>query len=123
MLQERSIVHIADNSGAVKVMLFSVTGKNGRRSVGVGSIVKGSVKKASAGGKVKKTQKVDVLIVRTKNSTKRRDGSVISFSDNAGIIINKANKEPVATRVFGPIARELREMGYNKVVSLAEEVL
>ncbi len=123
MLQERSIVHIADNSGAVKVMLFSVTGKNGRRSVGVGSIIKGSVKKASVGGKVKKTQKVDVLIIRTKNSTKRRDGSVISFSDNAGIIINKTNKEPVATRVFGPIARELREMGYNKVVSLAEEVL
>jgi len=123
MLQERSIVNIADNSGAVKVMLFSVTGKNGRRSVGVGSIVKGSVKKASVGGKVKKTQKVDVLIVRTKNSTKRKDGSVISFSDNAGIIVNKANKEPVATRVFGPIARELREMGYNKVVSLAEEVL
>jgi large subunit ribosomal protein L14 len=123
MLQERSIVHIADNSGAVKVMLFSVTGKNGRRSVGVGSIIKGSVKKASVGGKVKKTQKVDVLIVRTKNSTKRKDGSVISFSDNAGIIVNKANKEPVATRVFGPIARELREMGYNKVVSLAEEVL
>jgi large subunit ribosomal protein L14 len=123
MLQERSIVHIADNSGAVKVMLFSVTGKNGRRSVGVGQIVKGSVKKASVGGKVKKTQKVDVLIVRTKNSTKRKDGSVISFSDNAGIIINKTNKEPVATRVFGPIARELRELGYNKVVSLAEEVL
>ncbi len=123
MLQERSIVNIADNSGAVKVMLFSVTGKNGRRSVGIGSIVKGSVKKASVGGKVKKTQKVDVLIVRTKNSTKRKDGSVISFSDNAGIIVNKANKEPVATRVFGPIARELREMGYNKVVSLAEEVL
>jgi large subunit ribosomal protein L14 len=123
MLQERSIVNIADNSGATKVMLFSVTGKNGRRSVGVGSIVKGSVKKASVGGKVKKTQKVDVLIVRTKNSTKRKDGSVISFSDNAGIIVNKANKEPVATRVFGPIARELREMGYNKVVSLAEEVL
>lgn len=123
MLQERSIVNIADNSGAIKVMLFSVTGKNGRRSVGVGSIVKGSVKKASVGGKVKKTQKVDVLIVRTKNSTKRKDGSVISFSDNAGIIVNKANKEPVATRVFGPIARELREMGYNKVVSLAEEVL
>ena len=104
-------------------MLFSVTGKNGRRSVGVGQIVKGSVKKASVGGKVKKTQKVDVLIVRTKNSTKRKDGSVISFSDNAGIIINKTNKEPVATRVFGPIARELRELGYNKVVSLAEEVL
>ena len=79
MLQERSIVHIADNSGAVKVMLFSVTGKNGRRSVGVGQIVKGSVKKASVGGKVKKTQKVDVLIVRTKNSTKRKAGSVISF--------------------------------------------
>lgn len=122
MLLERSVVHIADNSGAVKVMIFSVSGKNGQQSVGVGSIVKGSVKKANVGGKVKKTQKVDILIVRTKMRIHRKDGSSISFTDNAGVVVNKSG-EPVATRVFGPIAREIREKGYNKLVSLAEEVL
>ncbi len=122
MLLERSVVHVADNSGAVKVMIFSVSGKNGQQSVGVGAIIKGSVKKANAGGKIKKTQKVDILIVRTKMRIHRKDGSSISFTDNAGVIVNK-NGEPVATRVFGPIAREIREKGFNKLVSLAEEVL
>lgn len=123
MLQERSIINITDNSGAVRAMVFAVNGKNNRRSAGVGDIVKGSVKKSSPGGKVKKTQKVDILIVRTKMRIHRKDGSSILFQDNAGVIINKANKEPIATRVFGPIARELRELGFNKLVSLAEEVL
>lgn len=122
MLLERSIVNVTDNSGAVKVMLFSVSGKNGQQSIGVGDIAKGSVKKASVGGKVKKTQKVDILIVRTKMRTHRKDGSAIAFQDNAGVIVNKSG-EPIATRVFGPIAREIREKGYNKLVSLAEEVL
>jgi large subunit ribosomal protein L14 len=122
MLLERSIVKIADNSGAQLVMLFSVSGKNKRQSVGVGDIVKGSVKKASVGGKVKKTQKVSILIVRTKMRIRRVDGSHIAFQDNAGVVVNK-DGEPVATRVFGPIAREIRDKGYNKLVSLAEEVL
>jgi large subunit ribosomal protein L14 len=122
MLLERSIVTIADNSGAKKVMLFSVSGKNGRYSVGVGDIVKGSVKSASVGGKVKKTQKVNVLIVRTKMRVRRKDNSYFASEDNAGIIVSKQG-EPVGTRVFGPIAREIREKGYKSVVSLAEEVL
>jgi large subunit ribosomal protein L14 len=123
MLQERTILNIADNSGAMKVMLFAVNGKNNRRSAGIGDVVVGSVKKATAGSKVKKGSVVSVLIVRTRNKVQRRDGSSIKFSDNAAVVVNKANKEPVATRVFGPVARELREMGHSKVISLAEEVL
>jgi large subunit ribosomal protein L14 len=123
MLQERSVLNIADNSGALKVMLFAVNGKNNQYSVGVGSIVMGSVKKSSPNAKVKKGQKVHVLIVRTKAKINRKDGSSIRFSDNAAIVINKANGEPVGTRVFGPVARELREKDFKKVVSLSEEVL
>ncbi len=123
MLRERSIVEIADNSGAVNVMLFAVNGKNGRRSVSVGDVVMGSVKKATVGGKVKKGQKVAVLITATKRKIQRRDGSSIRFSRNLAVVVNKASKEMVATRVFGPVARELRDAGFNKVISLAEEVL
>jgi large subunit ribosomal protein L14 len=123
MLRERSVVQVADNSGAVKIMLFAVNGKNNNRSAGVGAIVTGSVKQATPRGKLKKGQKVQVLIVRTRNRINRKDGSSISFSDNAGVVINKQTKEPIATRVFGPVAREIRELGYNKVVSLSEEVL
>jgi large subunit ribosomal protein L14 len=123
MLRERSVVEVADNSGAVKVMLFAVNGKNHNRSARVGSIVMGSVKQATPRGKVKKGQKVQVLIVRTRNRINRRDGSSISFSDNAGVVVNKQTREPIATRVFGPVAREIRDLGFNKVVSLSEEVL
>ena len=123
MLQERSICSVADNSGAGRVMLFAVNGKNNTRSAKIGTVVVGSVKKASPVGKVKKGQIVYGVIVRTRAKTQRKDGSSIKFSDNAIVIINKANKEPIATRVFGPVARELRELGYNKIISLAEEVL
>ena len=123
MLRERSIVEIADNSGAVNVMIFAVNGKNGRRSVSVGDIVMGSVKKATVGGKVKKGQKVAVLITATKRKIQRRDGSSIRFSRNLAVVVNKTSKEMVATRVFGPVARELRDAGFNKVISLAEEVM
>ncbi len=125
MLRERSIVEIGDNSGAVYVMLFSVSGKNKRRSVTVGDIVMGSVKKASVGGKIKKGQKVPVLITATKRKIQRKDGSSIRFSRNLGVVVKKGGKEieMVGTRVFGPIAREVRDCGFNKVVSLAEEVL
>ena len=123
MLQDRSIINVADNSGANKVMLFAVNGKNGRRSAGVGSVVVGSVKKATPGGKVSKGQVVHILIVRTRSKIQRKDGSSIRFSDNAGVVVAKATKEPVGTRVFGPVARELREAGFNKVVSMAQEVL
>lgn len=124
MLLERSVVDIADNSGAAKVMLFAVNGKNNRQSIGVGQVAMGSVKKANPNGKVKKGDKVLVLIVRTKAKINRKDGSTIAFSDNAAVIVNKNNKEPIGTRVFGPVARELRDNeAYKKVISLAEEVL
>jgi large subunit ribosomal protein L14 len=123
MLRERSVVEIADNSGAVLVMLFAVNGKNGRRSVSVGDVAMGSVKKASVGGKIKKGQKVAILITATKNKIQRKDGSSIRFSRNLAVVVNKANKEMIGTRVFGPVSRELRDLGFNKIVSLAEEVL
>ncbi len=123
MLRERSIVNIADNSGAIKVMLFAVSGKNNNQSARVGSIVVGSVKQSLPKGKIQKGQIVHVLIIRTRNRINRKDGSSISFSDNAGIIVNKQTKEPIATRVFGPVAREIKEMGHSKVASLADEVL
>jgi large subunit ribosomal protein L14 len=123
MLREKSIVDIADNSGAVRVSLFSVTGKNRNRSATIGSIVAGSVKKATIGGKVKKGQIVYVLITGTRRKVQRRDGTSIKFSQNLGVLLNKGNKEMIGTRVFGPVAREIRELGYNKIVSLADEVL
>lgn len=123
MLQERSLCTVADNSGANTVMLFAVNGKNNQKQAKIGSVVVGSVKKASPNGKVRKGQVVYGLVVRTRAKTNRNDGSSIKFSDNALVIINKETKEPIATRVFGPVARELRELGHNKVVSLAQEVL
>ncbi len=128
MLIERSVVNVCDNSGAVRVALFAVNGKNNRGSVGVGCVARGSVKKSIVGSKVKKGSVVSILIVRTKNKIVRKDGSSIKFSDNAGVIVAKPTKKdpisvPLATRVFGPVARELRDLGYSKVVSLAEEVL
>ena len=123
MLQAQSICNVADNSGANKVMLFAVNGKNNQKNAKIGTIVVGSVKKATPSGKVKKGQVVYGLVVRTRAKVNRKDGSSIKFSDNAVVIVNKETKEPIATRVFGPVARELRELGYNKVVSLAQEVL
>jgi large subunit ribosomal protein L14 len=124
MLRERSIVEIADNSGATLVMLFSVSGKNKRQSVSVGDVVMGSVKKSSVGGKIKKGQKVAILITATRRKIQRKDGSSIRFSRNLGVVVKKGKDiEMVATRVFGPVARELRDAGFSKVVSLAEEVL
>lgn len=123
MLLERSRINIADNTGAQRVMLFAVNGKNNRASVSVGDVVMGSVKQSSANGKIKKGAKVKVLIVRTKAKITRADGTSISFSDNAGVVLNK-DMQPVGTRVFGPIAREVRSCGlFPKVVSMAEETL
>ncbi|NJL96312.1 50S ribosomal protein L14 [Candidatus Gracilibacteria bacterium] len=123
MLQDRSMCKVADNSGANLVMLFAVNGKNNKKSAKIGTVVVGSVKKASPSGKVKKGQVVYGVIVRVRAKVNRKDGTSIKFSDNAIVIINKANNEPIATRVFGPVARELRDKGFNKIVSLAEEVL
>ena len=121
-----SRIDIVDNSGAQKVMLFAVNGKNNRASAGLGDLVMGSVKKASVGGKVKKGDKVLVLIVGLKRKVQRKDGNTICFSKNVGLVVKRGKKgavDMIGTRVFGPIAREIRDAGHTKIVSLAEEVL
>lgn len=123
MLRERSIVEIADNSGALRVMLFAVNGKNNRQTVSVGSVVKGSVKKSSVGGKVAKGDKVSILITCTKRKISRKDGTSIRFSRNFGVVVNPTSGEPIGTRIFSPVAREVKDLGFNKVASLAPEVL
>jgi large subunit ribosomal protein L14 len=122
MLIERSVIDIIDNSGAVKVRVFHVGGKNGMKAAKLGTIVKGSVIKASVGGKIAKRDKVNVLITATRHKIRRPDGSSISFSKNCGVVLN-ANKEPVGTRILGPVAREIKDLGYSKIVSQAPEVL
>lgn len=123
MLQVRSLIKIADNTGAQIVNVFSVNGKNARRFAGVGDIVAGSVRKVSPGGQVKKGDKVHALIVRTRKEIRRKDGSYIRFDENAGVLVDKEKGEPRGTRIFGPIAREIRDKGFNKIVSMAPEVL
>ncbi len=123
MLQVRSHIKIADNSGAKIVNVFSVNGKNARRFATVGDIVAGSVRSVSPGGQVKKGDKVYAVIVRLRKEIRRKDGSYIRFDENAGVLVNKENGEPRGTRIFGPIPRELREKGFNKIISLAPEVI
>lgn len=123
MLQVRSLIKIADNTGAKVVNVFSVNGKNARRFAGVGDIVAGSVRQAAPGGQVKKGDKVHALIVRTKKEIRRKDGSYIRFDENAGVLVDKEKGEPKGTRIFGPVAREIRDKGFNKIVSMAPEVI
>ncbi len=123
MLQVRSLIKIADNTGAKVVNVFSVNGKNHRRFAGVGDIVAGSVRQAAPGGQVKKGDKVHALIVRTKKEIRRKDGSYIRFDENAGVLVDKEKGEPKGTRIFGPVAREIRDKGFNKIVSMAPEVI
>ena len=121
MIQEFTVLSVADNSGAKKVMCFRIIG--GRKKVAtVGDIIVVTVKEAIPGGTVKKSEVCRAVVVRTKTGLKRKDGSVIRFSDNAAVIINDA-KEPRGTRIFGPVARELRDKQFMKIVSLAPEVL
>lgn len=125
MLQERSIIQVADNTGAITVRLFAVNGKNHRRSISVGDTAMASVQTATPTTKVGKGAKVKVIIVATKRKIQRKDGSSIRFSENRCVIINKGTDEMVGTRIFGPVARELRDKGedFKKIVSLAEEVV
>lgn len=123
MLQVRSLVKVADNTGAKVVNLFSVNGKNRKRFARLGDVVVGSARQVSPGGQIKKGDKVYGVIVRTRKEVRRPDGSYVRFDDNAIVLINKDNKEPKGTRIFGPIARELRDLGYMKIVSLAPEVV
>ncbi len=122
MIQKQTMLEVADNSGAKKLMVIQVTGSTGKRFAYIGDIVKVTVKKAIPGGSVKKSEVLSAVVVRTRKETRRADGSYIRFSDNAAVIIDK-DKQPVGTRIFGPIARELRGEGYLKIISLAPEVL
>jgi large subunit ribosomal protein L14 len=123
MIQEYTRVTIADNSGAKTAQCIRVLGGTRRRYARVGDIIVASVKSAIPNGNVKKGQVVKCVIVRTKKEIGRKDGSYIRFSENAAVIINAENQEPVGTRIFGPVARELREKRFMKIVSLAPEVL
>jgi large subunit ribosomal protein L14 len=122
MIQPQTVLTVADNSGAKKVMCIRVLKGGTARYAAVGDIIKVSVKQATPGGNVKKGAVMDAVVVRTKDAIQRQDGSVIRFDDNAAVLINK-QKEPLGTRIFGPIARELRWKRFMRIVSLAPEVL
>jgi large subunit ribosomal protein L14 len=122
MIQQESRLKVADNSGAKEILCIRVLGGTGRRYAHVGDVIVATVKDANPTGNVKKKSVVKAVVVRTKNQIKRKDGSTISFDENAAVIIND-DKTPKATRVFGPVPRELRDLGYNKIISLAPEVL
>jgi large subunit ribosomal protein L14 len=122
MIQPFTRLKVADNSGAKEIMCIKVLGGSKRRYATVGDIIVASVKKALPNGKVKKGQVVKAVIVRTKKEVQRENGSLIRFDDNAAVIID-AKKEPIGTRIFGPIAREVRYEGFQKITSLAPEVL
>ena len=122
MIHKQSLLEVADNSGAKKLMVIQICGSTGKRFAYLGDVVKVSVKKAIPGGTVKKGDVLSAVVVRTKKEIRRCDGSYIRFDDNAAVIVDK-DKQPVGTRIFGPVARELRGEGYHKIISLAPEVL
>ena len=122
MIQQESMVIIADNSGAKKAQCIKVLGGSRRKYASVGDVITVAIKQALPNGTIKKGQVTQAVVVRTKKEVRRRDGSYIRFDQNAAVIINP-QKEPVGTRIFGPVARELREKKFMKIVSLAPEVL
>ena len=122
MIQPQSYLKVADNSGAKEIMCIRVLGGSFRRSGDIGDVIIASVKSANVGGAVKKGEVVKAVIVRTCKGISRPDGSHIKFDDNAAVIIDN-QKQPKGTRIFGPIARELREKDYMKIISLAPEVM
>ena len=122
MIQERSILKVADNSGAKYVRCFRILGGTHHRYAGIGDIVVASVQSAEPRKPIKKKDVLKVLIVRTKNASRRKDGSYVRFDENAVIVLND-KKEPVATRVFGPLPRELKEKGFEKLMTMAEEIV
>ncbi|MGN6591336.1 MAG: 50S ribosomal protein L14 [Terriglobales bacterium] len=122
MVQMRTILQVADNSGARKLQVILPLGGGSGLRAGLGDVVTAAVKEAAPDGQAKKGTVVKVVIVRTRKETRRRDGTYIRFDQNAGVLINEAG-EPVGTRVFGPVARELREKKFLKIISLAPEVL
>ena len=122
MIQQQSFMKVADNTGAKELMCIRVLGGTGRRYAGIGDVVVCSVKKAAPGGVVKKGDVVTAVVVRTVKGQRRADGSYIRFDENAAVLI-KEDKNPRGTRIFGPVARELREHEFTKIMSLAPEVL
>lgn len=122
MIQERSILKMADNSGAKSIRCFRILGGTRHRYAKIGDIIVASVQEAEPRKTVKKKDVVKAVIVRSRNSFRRHDGSYIRFDENAAIIIN-AKKEPIATRVFGPMPRELKDRGFEKIIMMAEEVI
>lgn len=124
MIQLRSILHLADNSGAKRLRVIQVHGGSKRTFGYIGDVVTASVVAADPQGTVKKGQMVKAVVVRTKKEFRREDGSYIRFDDNAAVIIeSRTNLNPVGTRIFGPIAREVRQVGFTKIASLAPEVM
>ncbi len=122
MIQQETRLRVADNSGAREVLCFKVLGGSRRRYASVGDVIVVTVKQAIPGGMVKKGQVTRAVVVRTRKEVRRADGSYIRFDDNAAVLLNTAG-EPRGTRVLGPVARELRDRGYMKIVSMAPEVL
>ena len=123
MIQQESRLKVADNSGARELLVIQVVGGTRRRYGSVGDVIVATVKKAVPNSAVKKSSVVKAVIVRTKKEYKREDGSYIVFDDNAAVLLDADGRNPVGTRVFGPVARELREKGYSRIMSLAPEVL
>ena len=122
MIQQQSYLKVADNTGAKEIMCIRVLGGSGRRYANIGDVIVASVKKAAPGGVVKKGEVVKAVVVGTAKGVRRDDGTYIRFDENAAVII-KEDKNPKGTRIFGPVARELREKDYLKILSLAPEVL
>ena len=122
MIQMRSILDIADNSGAKKASMIGVIGRHGKRVAHVGDIITANIKEALPDGTVKKGEVVKAVIVRTKSPIRRKDGSSVKFSSNAMVLIDN-QKNPRGTRIFGPVARELRDCEFTKIISLAPEVV
>lgn len=122
MIQQETRLGVCDNSGAKEILCIRVLGGTRRRYARVGDVIVATVKQATPSGNVKKKSVVRAVIVRTRSTIRRKDGSTIKFDDNAAVIIDD-DKNPKATRIFGPVPRELREFGYTKIISLAPEVL
>lgn len=123
MIQRESRLNVADNSGAREVLVIQVMGGSVRRYGSVGDVITATVKKAAPNSAVKKGTVVKAVVVRTKKEYKRDDGSYIRFDDNAAVILDNDGRNPVGTRIFGPVARELRNAGFTRILSLAPEVL
>lgn len=122
MIQQQTLLKVADNSGAKEIMCIKVLGGTNRRYANIGDVIVASVKKATPGGAVKKGEVVKAVVVRTANGVRRDDGTYIRFDENAAVLI-KDDKSPRGTRIFGPVARELRGKDFTKILSLAPEVL